>query len=195
MVMKNLLGMALIVCAARAQAAGLPEFEAPLAALLASATAHPKPKPVPPTVRARVTDAATWARLLERARLRPTLVQEVRAGQTDYKVFVVVLTTAVPGQQCAPDLSPRVSLFVAQALRGPGGEVYPARLTVQCVGPTLTREDLAVDADEDGTIGDAALYEPASKKLLQTGKVRLTPAQKARFDALLAGAAARLLEN
>ena len=194
MVRNIILALALSACATGARASALPDFETPMAALVAAARAHPVPKAVAPP-RERAADAGTWARLLERARLRPTTTQDVHAGQSDYKVFIVVLPKAVAGQSCAPDMTPRVSFFVSQALRGPGGEVYPARLTVQCVGKAITREELAVDADEDGTIGDAVLYEPATGKILQTSKVKLTPAQKSRFDALLTGAVALLLEN
>jgi len=196
-VRKIFFGLALFLYAAQARAAGLPEFEGPLSELLILAAAHPPRKAVPPSpAPQRVTDAATWTRLLERARSRPTVVQEVRAGNTDYEVSVVVLTGAAAdaGQRCPMDMSPRVSLFVARAVRGPGGEIYPARLTVQCVGTALTRQEATVDADEGGLILDFGAYDPVSEKILLFGKAKLTPAQKARFDALLAGAVARLLD-
>lgn len=196
MVKGVLMGLVLVLFAARARAAGLPDFEGPLSELLILAAAHPPRKAAPPPPPERVTDAATWARLLERARLRPTAVQEVRAGNTDYEVSVVVLTGAAAdaGQRCPAEMSPRVSLFVARAVRGPGGEVYPARLTVQCVGAALTRQEASVDAGEDGVIRDFGAYDPVTDKILSFGKARLTPAQKARFDALVAGAVARLLD-
>lgn len=197
--MRSVLGLALVLLASQARAAGLPEFEGPLSEFLIFAAAHPPRKAVPPTpapAPERVTDAATWARLLERARSRPTVVQAVRAGDTDYEVSVVVLTGAAAdaGQRCPAEMSPRVSLFVARAVRGPGGEVYPARLTVQCVGAALTRQEASADAGEDGVIRDFGAYDPVTDKILSSGKARLTPAQKARFDALVAGAVARLLD-
>jgi hypothetical protein len=143
---------------------------------------------------ARVADDAAWARLTERARQRPTSVDKVSVGATEYEVSVVVLPVAAVEGQCPADMSPRVSFYLARPLSGPGGEVYPARLTVQCVGTALTREEAAVDAGFDGGIRDGSLFDPASGKILPLDKAKLTPAQKARLDALLAGAVARLLE-
>ena len=163
--MKNLIFLALLLCAAGARA------QAP---------------------RPRVADDATWARLLERARLRPTSTQTLSVGATEYEVSVVVLAGR---HACPAGMAPRVSLFAARALRGPGGEVYPARLTVQCAGEALTRDEAAVDAGYDGAIRDGSLYDPASEKILSLEKPKLTPAQQARLDGLLAGAAARLLED
>ena len=142
----------------------------------------------------RVTDDATWARLTERARLRPTKVETIAVGATNYEVSVVVLATAAVDAQCSEGMRPRVSFYLARPLNGPGGEVYPARLTVQCVSAELTRDEAAVDAGFDGGIRDGSLYDPASGKILTLDKAKLTPAQKARLDALLRGAVARLLE-
>ena len=142
----------------------------------------------------RVTDDATWARLTERARLRPTKVETIPVGTTSYEVSAVVLATAAVDGQCSEGMSPRVSFYLARPLSGPGGEVYPARMTVQCVNAELTRDEAAVDAGFDGGIRDGSLYDAASGKILTLDKAKLTPAQKARLDALLAGAVARLLE-
>lgn len=78
-------------------------------------------------------------------------------------------------------------------MRGPGGEVYPARLTVQCVSAEFTRQEAAVDLGLDGGIRGGTLYDPAANRFLDLEKAKLTPAQKARLDALLAGAVARLI--
>jgi hypothetical protein len=141
----------------------------------------------------RVTDDATWARLTERARLRPTTVETISVGATDYEVFVVVLATAAVEGQCPGAMTPRVSFYLARPRSGPGGEVYPARLTVQCVSTELTRDEAAVDAGFDGGIRDGSLYDTATRKILTLDRARLTPAQKARLAALIAGAVARLL--
>ena len=141
----------------------------------------------------RVTDDATWARLTERARRRPTKVESISVGATTYEVSVVVLTTAAVDGQCSAGMTPRVSFYLARPLNGPGGEVYPARLTVQCVSAELTRDEAAVDAGFDGGIRDGSLYDPVTGKILTLDKAKLPPAQKARLDALLAGAVARLL--
>jgi hypothetical protein len=142
----------------------------------------------------RVTDDATWARLTERARLRPTKVETIAVGAAFYEVSVVVLSTAAVDGQCPEGMSPRVSFYLARPLNGPGGEVYPARLTVQCVSTELTRDEAAVDAGFDGGIRDGSLYDAATGKIIALEKAKLTPAQKARLDALLRGAVARLLE-
>jgi hypothetical protein len=63
------------------------------------------------------------------------------------------------------------------------------------VGEAFSREELAVDAEADGAIADAVFNDPVAKKLLRLDKAKLTPAQKTRFDALLAGAVSGLLEN
>lgn len=141
----------------------------------------------------RVTDDATWARLTERARLRPTTVETISVGAAAYEVSVVAMATAAVTGQCPAEMSPRVSFYLARPLNGPGGEVYPARLTVQCVSAELTRDEAAVDAGFDGGIRDGSLYDPATGKILTLDKAKLTPAQKARLDALLQGAVARLL--
>jgi len=143
----------------------------------------------------RVTDDATWARLTERARLRPTKVEAITVGATSYEVSVVALATAAVDGQCSEGGSPRVSFYLARPLSGPGGEVYPARLTVQCASVELTRDEAAVDAGFDGGIRDGSLYDAASGKMLTLDKAKLTPAQKARLDALLQGAVARLLQD
>lgn len=142
----------------------------------------------------RVADDATWARLVERARQRPTATSALKVGATEYEVSAVVLAVEAIEGQCPAEMSPRVSFYFARVLSGPGGEVYPARLTVQCVGTATTRVEAAVDAGFDGGIRDGSLYDSTSGKILTLDKARLTPAQKARLDALLAGAAARLLE-
>lgn len=156
------------------------------ALLLCAAGARAEPP------RARVTDDAAWARLLERARLRPTSTQRLSVGATDYEVDVVVLAAR---HACPAGMTARVSLYAARAVRGPGGEVYPARLTVQCAGEELTRDEAAVDAGYDGAIRDGSLYDPASDKILPLDKPRLTPAQQARLDGLLAGAVELLLRE
>lgn len=143
----------------------------------------------------RVTDDATWARLSERARLRPTTVETIAVGATTYEVSVVTLSTSAVDGQCPEGMTPRVSFYLARPLNGPGGEVYPARLTVQCASAELTRDEAAVDAGFDGGIRDGSLYDPASGKILTLDKAKLTPAQKARLDALLQGAVARLLQG
>lgn len=143
----------------------------------------------------RVTDDATWARLTERARLRPTKIETIPVGATSYEVSVVVLETSAVDGQCSEGGRPRVSFYLARPLNGPGGEVYPARLTVQCASAELTRDEAAVDAGFDGGIRDGSLYDPASGKILTLDKAKLTPAQKARLDALLQGAVARLLQD
>ena len=143
----------------------------------------------------RVTDDAAWTRLTERARLRPTAVETIAVGGTSYEVSVVILSTAAVDGQCSSGMTPRVSFYLARPLNGPGGEVYPARLTVQCVSAELTRDEAAVDAGFDGGIRDGSLYDTATGKTLTLDKAKLTPAQKARLDALLQGAVARLLQG
>lgn len=141
----------------------------------------------------RVADDAVWVRLTERARLRPTSVEKLSVGATEYEVFAVVLAAEAVEGQCPSGMSPRVSFYLARPLSGPGGEVYPARLTVQCVSAEHTRQEAAVDAGFDGGIRDGSLYDAASGKILTLDKAKLTPAQKARLDALIAGAVAKLL--
>lgn len=143
----------------------------------------------------RVTDDATWARLTERARLRPTKVETIAVGPASYEVSVVILSTSAVDGQCPEGGTPRVSFYLARPLSGPGGEVYPARLTVQCASTELTRDEAAVDAGFDGGIRDGSLYDPATGRILALDKAKLTPAQKARLDALLQGAVARLLQG
>lgn len=143
----------------------------------------------------RVADDATWARLTERARLRPTKVETIAVGSTSYEVSVVTLSTSAVDGQCSAGMAPRVSFYLARPLSGPGGEVYPARLTVQCASAELTRDEAAVDAGFDGGIRDGSLYDTATGKILTLDKAKLTPAQKARLDALLQGAVARLLQS
>lgn len=143
----------------------------------------------------RVADDATWARLTERARLRPTRMESIPVGATVYEVSVLVVSTAAVEGQCSAGMTPRVSFYLARPLNGPGGEVYPARLTVQCASTELTRDEAAVDAGFDGGIRDGSLYDPATGKILTLDKAKLTPAQKARLDALLRGAVARLLQD
>lgn len=156
-----------------------------LAALASAAQAAPL---------GRVADDAAWARLTERVRQRPTKVETISVGATAYEVSSVAFAAAAVDGQCPEGMSPRVSFYLARPLSGPGGEVYPARLTVQCAGAALTRDEAAVDAGFDGGIRDGSLYDAASGKVLALDKAKLTPAQKARLDALIAGAVARLLD-
>jgi hypothetical protein len=146
--------------------------------------------------RGRAADATAWARLTERARLRPTSVEKLMVGANAYEVSVVALQSAAVERQCPAEMAPRVTFYLARPVTGPGGEVYPARLTVQCVSAEFTRQEAAVDMGLDGTIRDGTLYDPASNKFLTLDdKAKLTPKQKARLDALLAGAVARLLAS
>ncbi|MCX5795847.1 MAG: hypothetical protein NTY77_10165 [Elusimicrobia bacterium] len=184
-----------LIGAAPAGASGLPEFEAPLAELRAAVRSQPlalggalkaRPRPAPKGPE-RVSDPETWARMLERARRNPTLTQDLRVGDTDYKVFVAVSESVVPGQECAAGFQPRNALYVSQAVSGPGNAVYPVRLVSDCVGPALTLQLFALDADAAGFIADSALYDPAKGKPLDPSRDRLSPAQVDRFYAYLTG--------
>ncbi|MDD5627950.1 MAG: hypothetical protein PHU21_02720 [Elusimicrobia bacterium] len=181
----------LLLGAAPARAAGLPEFEARLAelrlSLLASAEAAKARRPPVRQGPERVTDPETWARMLAAARQRPTSVQDLRAGNSDFRVFAAVSTAAVAGQECAEGFQPRNALYVCEVLSGRPGAVYPARLVSDCVGPARTVPLLAVDADAEGFIQDSAFYDPGQGKALLPGRDRLSPAQVERFYALLAG--------
>lgn len=148
--------------------------------------------PLRAETRPRIADESNWTALTERAKIRPTRVERLVVGATEYQVFVVVLATEAVEGQCPAEMSPRVSFYLARPKTGTGGEVYPARLTVQCVSDDLTRQEAAVDAGFDGAIRDWTLYDPAANKFLTMDKAKLTPRQKARLDALLAGAVAKL---
>ena len=175
-----------LLSAGPAAASGLPEFSAPLAqSFVPTLTLAARPK-APPRVRRRAADAETWARMIEGARLRPTLTYELRAGDADYKVFAVLSDAAWSGQQCPADAKVRNALYVAEPVGGLGGAVYPARLVSLCVGPAQTLTRLALDADAAGFIQDAAFFDPVSGRLLRPGEDHLSPAQQARFDAALA---------
>ena len=184
-----------LLCATAAGASGLPEFEAPLAGLRAAVLSRPlvlggalkaKPKLAPKSTRP-VTDPGTWARMLERARRSPTLTQDLRVADTDYKVFVVVSESVVPGQGCASGFQPRNALYVAQAVNGPGGAIYPVRMVSDCVGPSLTLELFALDADAAGLVQDSALYDPVKGKSLNPSQDQMSQAQAARFESYMAG--------
>lgn len=143
----------------------------------------------------RVAEETAWARLTERARLRPTSVEKLSVGDSEYEVFVVTMATAAVEGQCPAEMAPRLSFYFSRAVSGPGGTVYPARLTVRCFSEEFTRQEAAVDAGFDGGIRGGTLCDPSSNKFLDLEKAKLTPAQKARLDALVAGAVARLLGN
>jgi hypothetical protein len=177
-----------------ARAAGSAEFAASLTELRAAVLSQPlalgavlkaKPKLAPKSAK-RVTDPDTWAKLLASARQSPTLTQDLRVADTDYKVFVVVSRTAVAGQECASGYAPRNALYVAQAVSGPGGAIYPVRLVSDCVGSTLTTVLFALDADAAGFIQDSALYDPVRGRFLNPSQGQLSPAQAARFDSIMA---------
>ncbi len=175
-----------LLSAGPVRAAGLPEFEALLAqSFVPTLTLAVRPK-VPPEVRQRAAAPETWARMIAAARQSPTLTQELRVGDADYKVFVVLSSAALPGQQCLADSAPRNALYVAEPVGGPGGAVYPARLASLCVGPAQTLTRLALDADAAGFIQDAAFLDPVSGRRLRPGEDRLTSAQQARFELYLA---------
>ena len=106
-----------------ARSAGAPDFEASLAELRAAVLSQPlslgaalkaKTKLAPKSTK-RVTDPDTWAKLLASARQSPTLTQELRVADTDYKVFVVVSRTAVAGQECASGYAPRSRRYASSA--------------------------------------------------------------------------------
>lgn len=141
----------------------------------------------------RAADAPTWERLTERAQRSPTKIEKLTVGDTAYQVFVVTLATAAVEGQCPAEMLPRVTFYLAKPVTGPGGGVYPGRLTVQCASEEFTRQEASVDTGFDGGIRGGTLYDPAANKFLDLEKAKLTPKQKARLDALLAGAAARLL--
>jgi hypothetical protein len=190
----SLLIAVLLFIATGVRAAGVSEFETSLAELRAAVLAQPlalgaalkaKPKLAPKSTK-RVTDPDTWAKMISRAVQSPTLTQDLRVADTDYKVFVVVSRTAVAGQECASGYAPRNAFYVAQAVSGPGGAIYPVRLVSDCVGPTLTSALFALDADAGGFIQDSALYDPMKGQSLDPSQDKLSPAQAARFDSFLA---------
>lgn len=149
--------------------------------------------PVRAEPRGRAADEAAWTRLTERARLSPTKVEKLSIGASEYEVSVITLQAEAVDGQCPAEMTPRLSFYLARTVSGPGGTVYPARLTVQCVSEDFTRQEAAVDLGFDGGIRGGTLYDPALNKSLDLDKAKLTPAQKTRLDALLAGAVARLL--
>lgn len=140
----------------------------------------------------RAADAPAWERLAERAQRSPTTVEKLTVGETEYQVFVVTAATEAVEGQCPAEMTPRMTFYLAKVVSGPGGTVYPARLTIQCTSAEFTRQEAAVDAGFDGGIRGGTLYDPSSNKFLDLEKAKLTPKQKARLDALLAGAVGRL---
>lgn len=107
---------------------------------------------------ARVTDAATWQSLLARVESRPTRVQTARVGATTYRISILTVKTALPGQDCPAGTQPENSVFVSRPVQGAGREVYPVRLAVFCRGETGVRDSFSLDADWEGAILDAAVY-------------------------------------
>lgn len=143
----------------------------------------------------RAADAPAWERLTERAKSDPTKVEKLSVGASEYEVSVLTLRAEAVEGQCPAEMTPRVSFYLARTVSGPGGTVYPARLTVQCVSADFTRMEAGVDLGFDGGIRGGTLYDPAANKFVDLEKAKLTPAQKKRLDALLAGAVSRLLAN
>ena len=180
---------ALLLLSGAGPALAGPDFESQLSEVRAAVLAQPllaaarrKPALKPPKP---VTEPAAWARLLDQARLHPTLVQDLHAGKTQYRVFVRVVLSAVAEQKCDPGSQPRNTLYVAEPVSGSGGEVYPVRLASVCVGPDLTAELFQADADGQGLIQDSSVFDPAAGRLLNPKDDRMTPAQLARLDAYL----------
>jgi hypothetical protein len=183
----TLLASLFLLCAAPA-GAGLPEFKAALPAFqpfLPGGAAKGKPKPAPKRIQS-VTDSDTWAKMIESALRNPTSTQDLRVAGVDYKVSAVVSESVVPGQECASGFKPRNALYVAQAAGGPGGAVYPVRMVSDCVGPALTKELFALDADAAGLIQDSAFYDPMTDQSVDPSQDHMSPAQAARFDAYMA---------
>lgn len=187
--MRRILLLAALLFGSPAGAAGFLELEGSFLELRAMVLSAPPLRGAP----RRLTDEASWARLVERARSAPTFIQDLHAGESDFKVYVVVLDTAVAGVQCEGGARPRLALFLAQVVKGPGGEVYPARLTAECVSASLTQLGFAVDADEKGFIKDELLFEPASGRIVNPPQDKLSPAQRARLDGAMADAVRLLL--
>ncbi len=178
-----------VLLAAPASAAP-PDFEASLrelrTAVLAQpplAAARPPAKPAAkPAAARRVTDAAAWTLLLDRARGQPTRVLEVRVGPNVYRVSVLVSDEPVEDRQCAEGSQARNTLFVTDP---PGTDVYPVRLTATCVGPAGTLDRLAGDADAAGGIKEMDLYDPSKDLFVHSATQPLTPAQLVIVQAYL----------
>lgn len=198
--MRSLWLLTALLVGSPAAAAGLPELEAAFSRLRSAVLSAPPlggafplgqlQAPLPPR---RLTDEVLWARLVARVRSAPTLTQDLHAGESDFKVYIVLLERAVAGQACAQGAKPRLAFYLAQTVKGRGGEVYPARLTFECVSSHLTQLGFAVDADENGFIKDELLFDPAAGRILNPPKNKLSAAQRAGFDASVADAVRLLL--
>jgi hypothetical protein len=149
-----------------------------LLALAASSGWSSAPAPVPgaraDTVR-RLADEATWKRLLARAQKNPTRTQLITSGGTTYKVFIVSAREAVKGQNCPAGSQAENTFFLSKPVSGTGGEVYPVRISAACRGDEGVRDSFSADADLDGTLIDAALYNRALGVVVHPTSERLSP--------------------
>lgn len=127
-----------------------------------SACAQVSPVPAKIVVVARVADAATWAKLRDRAVKRADSVQQTAINGTKYVIRAVVSDEALPGQSCPAGTTPKNAVYFTspapkadQAL-----DIYPVRLTSGCaVADDGTFHDiLTVDADYAGKILDISVY-------------------------------------
>lgn len=106
-------------------------------------------------------DDALWQRLMTRAVRRPTRMQTAQIGPALYKIFVVRSATPVPEQKCPEGTRPSNTFFVSKPAEGPGGDVYPVRLRVACVGGQGIEGSFTLNAELDGTMLDWSLLDGA----------------------------------
>lgn len=135
---------------------GMPDFVKVRAARRARRSAAlRKPRRTPQTHAAKpvfVADEATWARLVARGKRSPDIEVVTLAG-VDYRFHVLDTSQPVSGQKCAAGTVVDNTLYVYDGLpQAPGAELYPVRLSAECVNDLGAPDALSVDAEVDGKI-------------------------------------------
>jgi hypothetical protein len=99
-----------------------------------------------------VAEPAVWARLIERAKRfgEPDLIA---VGGVSYRYRILETSAAVAGQRCPAGTGVVNTLYVFEGIpEQPGEQLYPARITAECISDFGALEVLSVDADVDGRI-------------------------------------------
>jgi hypothetical protein len=109
-----------------------------------------------------VAEPDAWRRLVETAK-RLGEVEVIRVAGVDYRFRVIETGTPVANQKCPAGTAVSNTLYVYEGLpEQPGDQLYPARLSAECVADYGAPEALSIDADVDGRILNTDLIRSGS---------------------------------
>ena len=174
--------LAVVLCAAllcAVEARAIDSFEATLVTLSPNlAEIQAKARALPKKVEQRrllaplgspIADAGDLVRLSSRALNHADFSEETAVSGVAYKIYAVFSTAALSWHVCASEGQERHALYLALPASGPGRAVCRYRFVSECVTPDAALVRFFIEADAQGVITDAGIYDAQQKRVFHPG--------------------------